>query len=164
MEVSEYTDKIDILCGGNKARRIAREIRQVCAILSGLSLAHNYGTQHSELFFFLFFFSSLCSSVVSIRPLFGVVIYGNLAGTHAASYARVHASVCIYRLTLMAPDRTLQGRMQRMWSPQGSVPVICTRIVSSLCLHSSALFLSFSSFYFLYRGRPETSARPRLRV
>ncbi|PHJ24171.1 adenylosuccinate lyase [Cystoisospora suis] len=42
LEVSEYTDKIDILCGGNKARRIAREIRQVCAILSGLSLAHNY--------------------------------------------------------------------------------------------------------------------------
>ncbi|PFH31389.1 putative adenylosuccinate lyase [Besnoitia besnoiti] len=42
LEVSEYTDKIDILCGGSKARRMAREIRQVCAILSGLTLAHNY--------------------------------------------------------------------------------------------------------------------------
>ncbi|EPR63254.1 putative adenylosuccinate lyase [Toxoplasma gondii TgCatPRC2] len=42
LEVSEYTDKIDILCGGSKARRMAREIRQVCAILSGLALAHNY--------------------------------------------------------------------------------------------------------------------------
>lgn len=42
LEVSEYTDKIDILCGGNKARRIARELRQICAILSGLVIAHNY--------------------------------------------------------------------------------------------------------------------------
>ncbi|SJK86521.1 UPF0652 protein [Babesia microti strain RI] len=42
LQVSEYTDKIDVYHDGNKARRIAHEIKQVCAILSGLSIAHNY--------------------------------------------------------------------------------------------------------------------------
>eukprot|EP00922_Rhytidocystis_sp_ex-Travisia-forbesii_P004133 GHVS01006015.1.p1 GENE.GHVS01006015.1~~GHVS01006015.1.p1 ORF type:complete len:784 (-),score=134.79 GHVS01006015.1:45-2396(-) len=42
LEVSEYTDKIDVLHRGNKARAIAREIRQVCSILSGLVVAHDY--------------------------------------------------------------------------------------------------------------------------
>ncbi|KAF8822489.1 putative adenylosuccinate lyase [Cardiosporidium cionae] len=42
LEVSDYTDKIDIYCGGNEARRINREIKQLCAILSGLAIAHNY--------------------------------------------------------------------------------------------------------------------------
>ncbi|KAF8819539.1 putative adenylosuccinate lyase [Cardiosporidium cionae] len=42
LEVSDYTDKIDIYCGGNEARRINREIKQLYAILSGLAIAHNY--------------------------------------------------------------------------------------------------------------------------
>ncbi|EDO08243.1 hypothetical protein BBOV_III006820 [Babesia bovis T2Bo] len=42
LHVSEYTDKIDILHEGNKARKIVREIKEVCAILSGLAVAHNY--------------------------------------------------------------------------------------------------------------------------
>ncbi|GFE53300.1 adenylosuccinate lyase, putative [Babesia ovis] len=42
LHVSEYTDKIDILHEGSKARKIVREIKEVCAILSGLAVAHNY--------------------------------------------------------------------------------------------------------------------------
>lgn len=42
LEVSEYVDKIDVMFSGNKARRIANELRQICAILSGLVIAHNY--------------------------------------------------------------------------------------------------------------------------
>ncbi|KAK1933326.1 hypothetical protein X943_003140 [Babesia divergens] len=42
LHVSEYTDKIDIIHEGNKARKIVREIKEVCAILSGLAIAHNY--------------------------------------------------------------------------------------------------------------------------
>uniref|UniRef100_A0A0G4HK41 Non-canonical E2 ubiquitin-conjugating enzyme C-terminal domain-containing protein n=1 Tax=Chromera velia CCMP2878 TaxID=1169474 RepID=A0A0G4HK41_9ALVE len=43
LNVSEYTDKIDILhSGGSKARKIGHQIRQVCAILSGLVVAHDY--------------------------------------------------------------------------------------------------------------------------
>ncbi|ORM40153.1 UPF0652 protein [Babesia sp. Xinjiang] len=42
LHVSEYTDKIDILHEGNKSRKILREIKEVCAILSGLAVAHNY--------------------------------------------------------------------------------------------------------------------------
>ena len=42
LEVSEYTDRIDILCA-NRARRIVMEIRQVCSILTGLVVSHDYG-------------------------------------------------------------------------------------------------------------------------
>ncbi|GIX61002.1 adenylosuccinate lyase, putative [Babesia caballi] len=42
LHVSEYTDKIDIIHEGNKTRKIVREIKEVCAILSGLAVAHNY--------------------------------------------------------------------------------------------------------------------------
>ncbi|CDR96828.1 UPF0652 protein [Babesia bigemina] len=42
LHVSEYTDKIDILHEGSKTRRIVKEIKEVCAILSGLAIAHNY--------------------------------------------------------------------------------------------------------------------------
>eukprot|EP01071_Lankesteria_metandrocarpae_P004450 Lankesteria_metandrocarpae@DN3553_c0_g2_i1.p1 len=42
LEVSEYTDKVDILHHGNEARKMANEIKQVCAVLSGLVVAHNY--------------------------------------------------------------------------------------------------------------------------
>lgn len=42
LEVSEYTDKVDVYCSGNKPRRMASEINQLCAIVSGLIVAHTY--------------------------------------------------------------------------------------------------------------------------
>lgn len=42
LQVSEYTDKIDILMYGSKMKRIVHQIREVCAILSGLVLAADY--------------------------------------------------------------------------------------------------------------------------
>ena len=50
LQVSEYTDKIDTLGFGlSKARRIVHQIRELCAILSGLVLAADY-KQGQELF------------------------------------------------------------------------------------------------------------------
>jgi hypothetical protein len=50
MQVSEYTDKIDTLGFGlSKAKRIVHQIRELCAILSGLVLAADY-KQGQELF------------------------------------------------------------------------------------------------------------------
>jgi hypothetical protein len=50
MQVSEYTDKIDTLGYGlSKAKRIVHQIRELCAILSGLVLAADY-KQGQELF------------------------------------------------------------------------------------------------------------------
>ncbi|KAK2196552.1 Protein of unknown function DUF2009 [Babesia duncani] len=42
LHVSEYTDKIDILHDGNKNKKIVKEIKEVCAILSGLAISRNY--------------------------------------------------------------------------------------------------------------------------
>nr|XP_052925766.1 uncharacterized protein EV422DRAFT_529271 [Fimicolochytrium jonesii]KAI8821128.1 hypothetical protein EV422DRAFT_529271 [Fimicolochytrium jonesii] len=42
LSVSEYTDKIDILTYGNKSKRIVAQIKELCAILSGLVLAADY--------------------------------------------------------------------------------------------------------------------------
>ncbi|KAI8322206.1 hypothetical protein GQ54DRAFT_297535 [Martensiomyces pterosporus] len=42
LNVSEYTDKIDVLMYGNKAKRIVAQIKELCAILSGLILASDY--------------------------------------------------------------------------------------------------------------------------
>eukprot|EP00916_Digyalum_oweni_P008333 GHVL01013980.1.p1 GENE.GHVL01013980.1~~GHVL01013980.1.p1 ORF type:complete len:329 (-),score=76.71 GHVL01013980.1:37-1023(-) len=42
LDVSEYTDKVDILINGSKARKIAHEIKQMCAVLSGLVVSNNY--------------------------------------------------------------------------------------------------------------------------
>ncbi|KAL8270109.1 hypothetical protein Esti_005963 [Eimeria stiedai] len=42
LEVSEYTERVDVIAGGSRARRTAREIRLVCAILTGLVVAHDY--------------------------------------------------------------------------------------------------------------------------
>ncbi|KAJ2878251.1 hypothetical protein IWW38_006365, partial [Coemansia aciculifera] len=42
LKVSEYTDKIDVLMYGNKAKRIVAQIKELCAILSGLVLASDY--------------------------------------------------------------------------------------------------------------------------
>lgn len=43
LHVSEYTDRVDIaMYASNKARRITTQIKQMCAILSGLFVAHNY--------------------------------------------------------------------------------------------------------------------------
>jgi len=41
LNVSEYTDRVDILAG-NKTQRIIREIKQCCKVLSGLLVAHDY--------------------------------------------------------------------------------------------------------------------------
>ncbi|OCH95931.1 hypothetical protein OBBRIDRAFT_787776 [Obba rivulosa] len=50
LNVSEYTDKIDTLGAGlSKAKRIVHQIRELCAILSGLVLAADY-KQGQELF------------------------------------------------------------------------------------------------------------------
>lgn len=40
--VSEYTDQVDVYHVGNKARRMALQIQQVCAILAGLVVANNF--------------------------------------------------------------------------------------------------------------------------
>ena len=42
LEVSEYVDKIDVLCT-NKARKIVKEIRHLCAVLVGLLIANDFG-------------------------------------------------------------------------------------------------------------------------
>ncbi|KAJ9076103.1 hypothetical protein DSO57_1029379 [Entomophthora muscae] len=42
LNVSEYVDKIDILAYGNKTKRMVGQIRDICAILSGLMVACDY--------------------------------------------------------------------------------------------------------------------------
>lgn len=42
LEVSEYTDKIDILTYTSKNKRILAQIRELCAILSGLVMAADF--------------------------------------------------------------------------------------------------------------------------
>jgi hypothetical protein len=42
LQVSEYTDKIDTIQYGSKMKRIVQQIRELCAILSGLVLAADY--------------------------------------------------------------------------------------------------------------------------
>ncbi|RKP35794.1 hypothetical protein BJ085DRAFT_24734 [Dimargaris cristalligena] len=42
LNVSEYTDRVDILSYGNKSRRMVTQIKDLCAILSGLLLASDY--------------------------------------------------------------------------------------------------------------------------
>ncbi|KAJ2538573.1 hypothetical protein EV175_006454, partial [Coemansia sp. RSA 1933] len=42
LNVSEYTDKIDVLMYSNKAKRIVGQIKELCAILSGLVLSTDY--------------------------------------------------------------------------------------------------------------------------
>ena len=42
LQVSEYTDKIDTIQYGSKTKRIVAQIRELCAILSGLVLAADY--------------------------------------------------------------------------------------------------------------------------
>lgn len=42
MTVSEYTDKIDIISHKDKARRILQQLKDVCAILSGLVVSADY--------------------------------------------------------------------------------------------------------------------------
>ncbi|KAI0043127.1 hypothetical protein FA95DRAFT_440752 [Auriscalpium vulgare] len=50
LQVSEYTDKIDTIGFGlSKAKRVVHQIRELCAILSGLMLAADY-KQGQELF------------------------------------------------------------------------------------------------------------------
>jgi len=42
MYVSEYTGKVDVYHAGNKSRRMALQIQQVCAILAGLVVSNNF--------------------------------------------------------------------------------------------------------------------------
>ncbi|KAI9480739.1 MAG: hypothetical protein EXX96DRAFT_563997 [Benjaminiella poitrasii] len=49
LNVSEYTDKIDIITYSNKARRIVGQIKDLCAIISGLLVAGDY-RKGSQLF------------------------------------------------------------------------------------------------------------------
>lgn len=42
LNVSEYTDRVDILMYGNKSKRMVSQIKELCAILSGLVLASDY--------------------------------------------------------------------------------------------------------------------------
>jgi len=42
MDVSEYTDRIDILTWRNKSRRIHQQLKEICAILTGLVVACDY--------------------------------------------------------------------------------------------------------------------------
>ncbi len=42
LNVSEYTDKIDILSYTSKSKRIVAQIKELCSILSGLVLAADY--------------------------------------------------------------------------------------------------------------------------
>ncbi|KAJ2784677.1 hypothetical protein H4R18_000968 [Coemansia javaensis] len=42
LSVSEYTDKVDVLMYGNKPKRMVAQIKELCAILSGLVLASDY--------------------------------------------------------------------------------------------------------------------------
>ncbi|KAI9204659.1 uncharacterized protein BJ171DRAFT_442325 [Polychytrium aggregatum] len=44
LNVSEYTDRIDILSYSNKSRRIVGQIKELCSILSGLVMAADYKT------------------------------------------------------------------------------------------------------------------------
>ncbi|KAJ2861150.1 hypothetical protein GGI22_002530, partial [Coemansia erecta] len=42
LNVSEYTDKIDVLMYSNKSKRMVAQIKELCAILSGLVLSTDY--------------------------------------------------------------------------------------------------------------------------
>jgi len=42
MDVSEYTDRIDIMSWRNKTRKIHKELTEICSILSGFVVACNY--------------------------------------------------------------------------------------------------------------------------
>lgn len=42
MHVSQYTDHMDVMHKGNPARKMALQMKQMCAILSGMMVAHNY--------------------------------------------------------------------------------------------------------------------------
>jgi hypothetical protein len=43
--VSEYTDKIDIIVYASKTKRIVAQIKELCAIISGLVLAADYNSK-----------------------------------------------------------------------------------------------------------------------
>lgn len=47
--VSEYTDQVDVYHVGNKSRRMALQIQQVCAILAGLVVANNFDVARKPL-------------------------------------------------------------------------------------------------------------------
>lgn len=42
LNVSEYTDKIDVITYVSKARRIVGQLKEICAILSGLMVAQDF--------------------------------------------------------------------------------------------------------------------------
>jgi hypothetical protein len=42
LKVCDYTDKIDVATNRNKAKRVAAQLRDVCALLSGTVVAVDY--------------------------------------------------------------------------------------------------------------------------
>ena len=66
LDVSEYTDKVDILSWKNKTGRIHEQIRDICAVLSGLAVAANYEVGQKmikgEFFYNVKYWSSIITS------------------------------------------------------------------------------------------------------
>lgn len=56
LQVSEYTDRIDTLVYGSKTKRIVHQIKELCAILSGLVLAADYKQVHVFLSIWMIYF------------------------------------------------------------------------------------------------------------
>jgi hypothetical protein len=46
LNVSEYTDKIDVIIYSDKSKRIVAQIREICAYISGLVLAADYNGKY----------------------------------------------------------------------------------------------------------------------
>ena len=42
LNVSEYTDKVDIIAWSGKAKRIMQQLVEICSLMCGLMLAKNY--------------------------------------------------------------------------------------------------------------------------
>ena len=49
LHVSEYTDKVDIMTFRSKTQRITKQLREICAIMSGLVVATDYPVSYTHL-------------------------------------------------------------------------------------------------------------------
>jgi hypothetical protein len=79
LTVSEYTDKVDILLpyGKSKAKRIVAQIKEICAVLSGLMLAADYKTGQE------LFGTSSCPSEI---PLFVTIPFQRIVTSHRTKH------------------------------------------------------------------------------
>jgi hypothetical protein len=80
LTVSEYTDKVDILLpyGKSKVNRIVAQIKEICAVLSGLMLAADYKT--GQRLFGMRLWSTRA-------PLFGnIYTFQRIATSHRMNY------------------------------------------------------------------------------